>query len=355
MSNYICAIQAAEKWKVSKRQVSKLCHDNRVEGAIMEKGKWLIPEDTEKPCKKIVVPCRKPIGNELKPFIKWAGGKTQLLSQIKKFIPKEDCTITKYVEPMVGGGALLFSVLTTHNFESLYISDINPELINCYKVIKNDVNGLIKILLDHQNSLFSLEKDQRRKYYYKVRDRFNTLELNDETATEKAGLFIFLNKTCFNGLYRVNKQGIFNVPMGDYKEPTICDKANLKNISKALQNVTIVCGDYAESKYFIDENTFVYLDPPYKPLSETTNFTSYTISKFNDEDQVRLAKFVREIDKTGARILLSNSDPKNIDDKDEYFEELYKGFNIKRVYANRVINSKSQSRGKITELLIYNK
>ena len=187
-----------------------------------------------------------------------------------------------------------------------------------------------------------------------IRDRFNTTELNKITPIDKSSYFIFLNKTCFNGLYRVNRKGRFNVPMGAYKNPTICDVENLQNIHKALQNVTIVCGDYSLSKQFIDKDTFVYVDPPYRPLSETSGFTSYNSDTFDDNEQIRLARFIDEINLSGAKIVLSNSDPKNANPNDTFFDELYKAYTIKRVSASRMINSKADSRGKINELLICN-
>ena len=199
-----------------------------------------------------------------------------------------------------------------------------------------------------------MDDNGRKYFYYTVRDKFNNSKLSPETSTEKAALFIFLNKTCFNGLYRVNKKGQFNVPMGAYKNPTICDDENLRNISEALQNVTIVCGDYTLSKSFIDKNTFVYIDPPYRPISHTSGFTSYNTEAFDDNEQIRLAKFINEINDCGAKIVLSNSDPKNINKDDNFFDDLYKNYKINRIEANRAINSKGDKRGKINELLICN-
>ena len=205
---------------------------------------------------------------------------------------------------MVGGGALLFNVLSRYDFNELYIGDINPELINAYNVIKKNVEELISRLQEMQMVFLPMDENGRKFYYYSVRDKFNSVVLAAETAVEKAAYFIFLNKTCFNGLYRVNRKGQFNVPMGAYKNPTICDKENLLNISKALQNVTIVCGDYSLSKEFIDKNTFVYIDPPYRPISETSGFTSYNADVFDDDEQIRLARFIDEINKSGAKIVL---------------------------------------------------
>ncbi len=262
--------------------------------------------------------------------------------------------LTKYCEPMVGGGALFFNILSKYYFEELYISDINSELINAYNVIKANVKKLIAILKDMQMVFLPMDDNGRKFYYYSIRDKFNIIALSDDTAIEKAAYFIFLNKTCFNGLYRVNRKGQFNVPMGAYKNPTICDEENLLNISHALQNVKIVCGDYSMSKDFVDRNTFVYLDPPYRPLSETSSFTSYNSDVFDDNEQIRLSKFIDDINAIGAKIVLSNSDPKNINPNDTFFDNLYKDYHIDRVKATRTINSKSESRGKINELIIHN-
>ena len=292
----------------------------------------------------------------VKPFLKWAGGKGQLLKEIEVYYPFKNKNITKYAEPFVGGGAVLFDILNKYNLEEIYISDINKELINTYNIIRNNVNELIKLLTEYQNIYISLNKEERKKYYLDKRERFNILKIsNDEkTNIEKASLMIFLNKTCFNGLYRVNKKGLFNVPMGNYKNPCICDIDNLIAVSKKLTNVKIICGDYKKSKEFIDKNTFVYFDPPYRPLNNTSSFTAYTEYLFSDEKQKELAEFVNEINKIGAKIVISNSDPKNIDEEDNFFEQIYSKQNIKRIYASRMINSKASARGKISELLITN-
>ena len=236
----------------------------------------------------------------------------------------------------------------------MYISDINSELINAYQVIKTNVDSLIEKLQEMQMLYYPMDENGRKFYYYSIRDKFNNVNLCETTAIDKAAYFIFLNKTCFNGLYRVNRKGQFNVPMGAYKNPMICDEENLLNINKVLQNVTIVCGDYSLAKQFIDKDTFVYLDPPYRPISETAGFTAYNVDCFDDNEQIRLAKFIDEINLSGAKIVLSNSDPKNVNPDDTFFDELYKEYKIKRVSATRMINSKAEARGKINELLICN-
>ena len=355
MLSFISAKEAAEKWNISQRRVSVLCSENRISGAMMVGNMWIIPSNAEKPIDKRTVRYEKSKSVTLKPFVKWVGGKSQLVEQIEKMLPTDgEKVLIKYTEPMVGGGALFFSILSKYDFEELYISDINAELINAYQAVKNDVENLIAKLNEMQMLFLPMDENGRKYFYYTVRERFNSTTLTEETATEKAAQFIFLNKTCFNGLYRVNRKGQFNVPMGAYKNPTICDDENLRNIHEALQNVTIVCGDYSMSKSFIDKDTFVYLDPPYRPISETSAFTAYNTDAFDDNEQIRLAKFIDEINLSGAKIVLSNSDPKNVNEEDNFFDDLYKNYKINRVEASRAINSKGDKRGKINELLICN-
>ncbi len=355
MLSYMSAKEAAEKWNISQRRVAILCGENRIDGAMMVGNMWIIPSDAEKPIDKRTVRYEREHQITLKPFVKWVGGKGQLLDELEKMLPSNgDKVLTKYCEPMVGGGALLFNVLSKYDFVELYISDINPELINAYNVIKKNVQELILRLQEMQMVFLPMDENGRKFYYYSIRDKFNSVVLTDETAIEKAAYFIFLNKTCFNGLYRVNRKGQFNVPMGAYKNPMICDEENLLNISKVLLNVTIVCGDYSLSKKFIDKNTFVYLDPPYRPISETSAFTSYNADAFNDGEQIRLSKFIDDINAAGAKIVLSNSDPKNVNPEDTFFDDLYKSYSIRRVSASRMINSNAENRGKINELIISN-
>lgn len=355
MLSFISAKEAAEKWNISQRRVSVLCSENRIDGAMMVGNMWIIPSTAEKPIDKRTVRYEKEHAITLKPFVKWVGGKSQLIDELEKMLPTGDNrNLTKYCEPMVGGGALFFNILSKYDFEQLYISDINAELINAYQVIKNNVDSLIEKLREMQLLFLPMDENGRKLYYYSIRDKFNNTQLGETTAIDKAAYFIFLNKTCFNGLYRVNRKGQFNVPMGAYKNPMICDEENLRNINKVLQDVTIVCGDYSLSKQFIDKDTFVYLDPPYRPISETSAFTSYNSDTFDDNEQIRLAQFIDEINASGARIVLSNSDPKNVNPEDTFFDELYKSYRIKRIAATRMINSKADSRGKINELLICN-
>lgn len=290
----------------------------------------------------------------VKPFLKWAGGKNQLLKEIRNYYPFMNKNITKYAEPFVGGGAVLFDILLKYDLEEFYISDINKELIDTYQVIRDNPNKLVKILSNMQMEFTSLTIDDRKDYYLQKRERFNFLKMNNNEVIEKAALMIFLNRTCFNGLFRVNKKGLFNVPMGAYKNPLICDKENIYAVSEKLKNVNIVCGDYKESADFIDKFTFVYIDPPYRPLTDTANFTAYTIDLFDDDKQRELANFVHSIHKKGAKILISNSDPKNTNANDDFFDTIYKDYDIKRVEATRMINCNGNARNKIKELLISN-
>lgn len=293
---------------------------------------------------------------ECKPFIKWVGGKGQLLSEINKLYPVElGKNINKYAEIFVGGGAVLFDILSKYKLDEVYISDKNLELINTYKSIRDNVDILIKSLKGMEEQYIPLDNENRKDYYYKKREEYNSLKINSEVNNiEKAILFIFLNKTCFNGLYRVNKKGKFNVPMGAYKKPKICDEENLKNVSLTLRNVKIVYADYKESEKFIDDKTFVYIDPPYRPLNITSSFTSYTENDFNDKEQIELAEYINVLNKKGAKIVISNSDPKNNDIDDNFFDKLYKNYNINRVKATRMLNSNASLRGAINELLITN-
>lgn len=353
---FVSAKDIATKWGISQRRVATLCSENRIEGATFVANAWIIPENALKP-----LDARKkdnPKNNlDAKPFLKWAGGKGQLLKEISAYYPFEkDKTITKYAEPFVGGGAVLFDVLNKFSPDEVYISDINKDLIDTYIAIRDNVDGLIEELEAVEKAYLSFDKVQRADGYRQKRDRFNALKhgYEPDSPFEKAALLIFLNRTCFNGLYRVNKKGDFNVPVGSYKNPQICNKENLLAVSKKLKNVKIVCGDYKKSADFIDDKTFVYFDPPYRPLTPTANFTSYTEELFDDKNQLELARFVQELDNKGAKIVVSNSDPKNTNKDDDFFDKAYSKQNIKRVSATRMINRNSDARGKISELLISN-
>ena len=353
---FMSAREAADKWGISQRRVAVLCSESRIDNAIMVGNMWIIPTTAKKPIDARSIRYVQSNGKKVKPFLKWAGGKGQLLSEIEKYYPFADGKITKYAEPFVGGGAVLFDILSKYDLDEVYISDINAELANTYLIIRDNIDKLIAMLTVMQNEFVPTDTELRKAYYLTKRERFNDLKVNgDETINiEKAALMIFLNKTCFNGLFRVNKKGLFNVPMGSYKNPMICDEKNLRAVSNKLQRVTIVCGDYRKSADFIDENTFVYFDPPYRPITDTASFTAYTENLFNDDAQIELAQFVDEMDKKGAKIVISNSDPKNSNTDDDFFDNIYSAHRIKRVEATRMINCNSEARGKIKELLISN-
>jgi len=289
-----------------------------------------------------------------RPFVKWAGGKGQLINTLDELFPKRlaEGKIDVYIEPFVGGGAVLFHILQKYKIKKAIINDINKELINCYLCIKKDAEQVIKILKTLEKEYLTAEK--RNEYYYKVRQRYNTITLNSHLDFEKCADFIFLNRTCYNGLYRVNKSGKFNVPHGRYKNPTICDQDNLRLCANLLQKVQIYHGDYTQVLKEYDEKTFIYFDPPYRPLVENNSFVSYDKNGFDDDDQLSLAKKFKELHEKKGFLMLSNSDPKNINKADNFFDDLYSGFDIKRVYAKRMINCQSNKRGNITEIVVRN-
>ena len=352
---FLSAKEAAEKWSISQRRVAILCAEDRISGAIRVGNMWVIPEEAQKPDDARATRFLGKRNLVVKPFVKWAGGKAQILNDIRACYPTQlGKKITKYAEPFVGGGAVLFDVLSRFDLEEIYISDINSELIKTYISIRDNLKELLAALNILEQDYLPLDTDKRKEYYYGKRDRFNVLKKSNENDVELASLFIFLNRTCFNGLYRVNSKGGFNVPMGSYKNPTICDEENLREVSKKLQGVIIVCGDYKESADFIDSKTFVYFDPPYRPLSETSSFTAYSQDGFGDREQMELARYIDDMSAKGAFIVASNSDPKNTDKNDDFFDRLYAKHKISRIDATRMINSVAEGRGKISELLIVN-
>ena len=291
---------------------------------------------------------------QARPFIKWVGGKTQLLDEVHKSLPRDFASrqhIT-YVEPFVGGGAVLFWILQAYpNIEHAVINDINPELICTYRVIKENVDALIETLAAIQAEYIPMNADGRKDYFVQQRTLFNSKRTN---SVETAALFIFLNRTCFNGLYRVNSKGEFNVPHGKYSNPRICDADNLRACSAILQRVEILCGDFAETGRYAGPNTLFYFDPPYKPITETSSFTSYAKEGFNDAEQIRLRDFCDQISKDKALFVASNSDPKDVNPKESFFDTIYNHFIIKRVSAARMINSDASGRGAVSELMISN-
>lgn len=298
----------------------------------------------------------KPL-RKAQPFVKWAGGKGQLLSAFREFYPQSLTTgkVRRYVEPFVGGGAVLFDVLQSFPIKEAVIIDINGDLINTYKAVRDHVDCLIRLLQDIEHKYLAQDMKARKKTYYNVRKEFNSRRICvSQVDIEKASQFIFLNKTCFNGLYRVNKSGGFNVPFGDHKNPTICDIKNLTAAAALLKNVEILHGDFRKASCYADSETFVYFDPPYRPLNATSSFTSYSKQDFTDDDQIALAEFYRQMDDAEALLMLSNSDPHNVDPLDDFFDELYKDFNIHRIQAKRAISSKGDSRGPLSEILVTN-
>ena len=300
---------------------------------------------------------------QAKPFLKWAGGKTQLLAELSSRLPddiKKKRLIESYIEPFLGGGAFFFYLRKHYEIRDAYLLDLNRELILTYKVVQEDPDSLISYLNELEEKYRSSDKEGRRKLFYQIRTLYNKqmkeINHNDYSLkwVERAGQLIFLNKTCYNGLFRQNKKGEFNVPHGRYKNPTICDVQNLREVSLALQGVKLIQADFLQAKSFVQRKSFVYFDPPYRPLSATSNFTGYAKEDFDDADQIRLANFFSDLDKAGASLMLSNSDPKNSDETDNFFDELYGGFSIERVLANRNINRDGKGRGKVTELIIRN-
>ena len=291
----------------------------------------------------------------VKPFIKWVGGKSQLIEQLDAQLPAdfdslEDVT---YIEPFVGGGAMLFYMLQHYpNINHAIINDINPDLTTCYCIVRDNPKELIASLQDIENTYFSLNTEEARKEFFMVvRNRYNEKNLDPIENTTK---FFFLNKTCFNGLYRVNKKGLFNVPFGRYSNPTICNPETILKDSELLQRVEILNGDFEETFKYAQGNTLFYFDPPYRPLSDTSSFNNYAKEAFNDDAQIRLKKYCDRINDAGFKFMLSNSDGKSVNGEDNFFDVLYAAYQIKRVWASRSINSNPNKRGELTEILVRN-
>ncbi|HAB50803.1 MAG TPA: modification methylase [Ignavibacteriales bacterium] len=271
--------------------------------------------------------------HKAEPFLKWAGGKGQLLNQFEKYLKND---FNKYIEPFIGGGAVFFHLYNKGILvnKKVILIDSNKDLINCYQVIQNNVEKLIKCL---SNSKYKNDE----KTFYKIRQE------EPVNSVERAARLIYLNKTCYNGLYRVNLSGKFNVPYGFYKNPLICNTTNLIAVSKALSNVNLIDTDFSKCLDYAEKNDFIYLDPPYQPISKTSNFTSYTNNSFTSKDQERLSDIIKELNKKGCRVMLSNSD-------NGFIKKLYDKFNVEIVKARRAINCNGFARGKINELVIYN-
>lgn len=290
-----------------------------------------------------------------KPFIKWVGGKSQLIEQLDSLLPadfdnRRDVT---YIEPFVGGGAMCFYMLQRYpNIRRAVINDINPDLIGCYRTVRDFPEELIVSLQQVEREYLKLETEELRKaYFMAARARYNQKNLD---PIENTTLFFFLNRTCFNGLYRVNKSGAFNVPFGKYTNPTICDAETIRADSQLLQQVEICQGDFEATFDYAEGDTFFYFDPPYRPLSDTSSFTDYAKESFNDAAQVRLKTYCDKIHEAGFSFMLSNSDCKGKNETDRFFDKLYEDYTIDRVWASRSINANPNKRGKLTEILVHN-
>ncbi len=290
-----------------------------------------------------------------KPFIKWAGGKGQLLEQLEALLPADfdNWNNATYIEPFVGGGAMLFYMLQRHhNIQRAVINDINHDLIVCYQTVRDNVEQLIPSLHDIEKRYHALpDMDAKREMFMNVRSRYNEKTLD---PIENTTLFFFLNRTCFNGLYRVNRKGLFNVPCGKYMQPQICDEATLCADSELLKRVEILEGDFSRTIDYAQGQTLFYFDPPYRPLSDTSNFNDYTKDAFNDDSQVRLKEYCDTVSMEGHKFMLSNSDCKGKNEEENFFDFLYAAYPIDRVMASRNVNANGSGRGKITEILVHN-
>ena len=289
-----------------------------------------------------------------KPFIKWVGGKSQLIPQLEALLPP-DFSIWRnvtYIEPFIGGGAMLFHMLQTHpNISHAVINDINSDLTTCYLTVRDHPNELILSLKQIQDEYRALpDEEARQGYFMAKRARFNTKALG---PIENTALFIFLNRTCFNGLYRVNRKGLFNVPFGRYDNPLICDSETILSDSLLLQDVEILTGDFRQTLNYATAPSLFYFDPPYRPLSNTSSFNDYSKEAFDDAAQIRLKGFCDEVNTAGHSFMLSNSDPRG-KDGDTFFDDLYADYIIDRVWASRNVNANASKRGKLTEILVHN-
>lgn len=297
-----------------------------------------------------------------KPFLKWPGGKKNIISQLKAYFPDDlvKGRITTYIEPFIGGGSMFFFINNYYPVKKAIINDVNKELMLTYKVVQRDLSKLLRIMEKFQKEYTAREEDARKAYFYATREKFNNerfsidYDVYSEQWVSRAAQVIFLNKTCYNGLFRLNKKGAFNAPYGSYKNPAIFNSENLLLVNKALEDSEILCLDFEEMKRYVEPGSFVYLDPPYRPINKTSSFASYSSGGFPDPEQRRLANLFKELDNQDVKLMLSNSEPKNENPDDVFFEEIYKGFNINTVYAHRMINCKGDKRGKIKEIVVTN-
>ena len=290
-----------------------------------------------------------------KPFIKWVGGKSQLIEQLDTYLPADfdKWKHVTYIEPFVGGGAMLFHMLQRYpNIQHAIINDINSDLIMCYRTVRDNPTELIASLKDIEKRYLALQTEEiKKEFFLTIRDRYNEKNLD---PIENTTYFFFLNRTCFNGLYRVKKKGGFNVPFGKYPNPTICDPKTILIDSELLQRVEILNGDFESTYTYARDNTLFYFDPPYRPLSDTSSFNDYTKEAFNDDAQIRLKEYCDRLNGAGASFMLSNSDGKGKNEEDNFFDDLYSAYQIERVWASRSINSNPNKRGKLTEILVRN-
>lgn len=294
-----------------------------------------------------------------KPFVKWAGGKSKLIPQLEAAFPPQiytDPSIT-YIEPFVGGGAMLFHLLMDEHvrFSRIVINDINADLMNCYRTIKDSPQDLLKELRRIEQLHWHMHTETgKSELFYAHRDRYNSKLCTSEC--ERAALFLYLNHTCFNGLYRVNVDGAFNVPYGKRKKPVICNEERILADSEWLNSadITMLTGDYTQVESYVnDGHTFMYIDPPYKPLNSTSNFKEYSNAPFNDKEQEALKEFCDRVTSKGAALMLSNSDARD-EAGDSYFKKLYEGYHCRHVYAPRSINPQAHVRKHLPEILITN-
>jgi DNA adenine methylase len=303
-------------------------------------------------------PSFKVVEDAAGPFLKWAGGKSQLLPVINQHYPQEllNGDIKTYIEPFVGGGAVFFDIQNRFSPQHSVLIDTNPDLVLTYQVIQQDVHGLIRALAAMEATYHAAAPEEQQAMFYAVREEFNaphTATASNQSGLNRAAQNIFLNRTCFNGLFRVNSKGKFNVPFGQHKKPTILFEKKLRAAAKALQKAEVIYGDFTQTPNLVKPKTFVYYDPPYRPISLTSHFKAYSKEAFNDDTQRQLATMFREIDQRGVKQMLSNSDPTN-HGPDPFFDDLYQGFTITRVDATRFINAKGTGRGVVRELLIKN-
>lgn len=298
--------------------------------------------------------------NAARPFLKWAGGKTQLLPQLRALFPEglKAGQLTRYVEPFLGSGAVFFDVMQRYELAEAVLCDVNGDLVLTYQTLQARADDLVAELHRLQTRYAALSAEGQTRFFYEQRDVFNQNRRRTNRdageALARAAQFIFLNKTCFNGLYRVNAKGDFNTPAGRYANPTICDVPNLLAVERVLQRAEIRKADFREIDPLVDGNTFVYFDPPYRPISATSSFKAYSKTDFSDREQAELARLFAQLDGRGAALMLSNSDPKNHDPADDFFDRLYAGFTLRRIPAKRMINSVAEKRGAVWEIVVVN-